>query len=207
MPPFAGALLAAVHLKDTVDAMMGVLDAGESVNVQDVSTPLTNGVLLDLYRCALASKESVGPRLVALLHGLGYIAVADRLAERKWVCAAKRTYDMCVTKKAKFPKGVKKFEFLARVRADCSQSKRTENSHGGTAEDPEVIAEPLDATTGEPETQVCLFLVYLCVQSVDIFCSFRWTLLTLGSQVWLTIRYNMLLIWFVPSSCANLVSV
>ena len=206
MPPFAGALLAAVHLKDTVDAMMGVLDAGESVNVQDVLTPLTNGVLLDLYRCALAGNESVGPRLVALLHSLGYIAVADRLAERKWVCAAKRTYDMCVTKKAKFPKGVKMFEFLACVRADCSQSKRTEKSHGGTAEDPEVIAEPLDATTGEPETQVACFSCIPVYNQLISSAHFRWTLSTLGSQVWLTIRYNMLLIWFVPSSCANLVS-
>ena len=121
-------------------------------------------MLLDLYRCALASKDSVGPRLVALLHGLGYIDVADRFAERRWVCAAKRTYDMCVTKNAKLPKGVKKFEFLARVRADCSQSKRTDISHGGTAEDPGVIAEPSDATTGEPGTQqVCLFPPLSCV--------------------------------------------
>ena len=53
MPPFAGALLAAVHLKDTVDAMMGVLDAREFVNVQDVSTPLTN----DNIRCDVVARH------------------------------------------------------------------------------------------------------------------------------------------------------
>ena len=115
MAPWAGTFLAKVHLKDIVLSMMDVLNSEGSLIAQDVATPLTNAVLLDLYMCALSSNKSTPGTLVSLLAGLGYISDTSPSTASTWYTAGKKLHSQCVSKRVKMPKGVKKDQLLSRL--------------------------------------------------------------------------------------------
>lgn len=121
MAPWAGHHLVHAGMKDTVDIIVHALNVDGHTTPQKPSQPLTNSILLDLYLCAKHDKQhrSIPTRLVQLLHALGYVDCTT--CEKKWLKAATDIHGMCVSKKARLPKGVSKAEYLARVRADCFQ--------------------------------------------------------------------------------------
>ena len=73
MAPSSGRYLAQADLLGTVEHMQRDLDGGIQPTVMKPIVPLTNGILLDLYRFSKLA-ESAGRRVVDLLHALGYEA-------------------------------------------------------------------------------------------------------------------------------------
>ena len=73
MAPSSGRYLAEVDLLSTVEHIQCELDGGSQPTVMNPTVPLTNGMLLDLYRFSKLA-ESAGRRVVDLLHALGYEA-------------------------------------------------------------------------------------------------------------------------------------
>jgi hypothetical protein len=122
MAPSRGECLAELGLQSTVDAMVITLNDGDAITAQDAPHSLTNGVLLDLFRCAKSDTQLVGGlmvRLVALLKGLGFIQTSNVDAQKKWGKAATLLYAQIVSKEKKLPRGVNKQDYLARVLNDA----------------------------------------------------------------------------------------
>lgn len=83
MAPLIDRHLAQAGLADAVASLVLTLDNASIWTVMDPVVPLTNGMLLDLFRQAKHA-DARGRRLAQLLHGLGYIDFVDKEAEKKW---------------------------------------------------------------------------------------------------------------------------
>ena len=124
MAPSSGRYLAQADLLGTVEHMQRDLDGGIQPTVMKPTVPLTNGMLLDLYRLAKLAK-SAGRRIVELLQSLGYEATTtcpkDR--EKMWCRHGGKLIQMS---QKNLQKG-KLAKHLAMVRNDCIQPDRMQS--------------------------------------------------------------------------------
>jgi hypothetical protein len=122
MPPSPFLLQASLH--DTVRVLSDALNAELTPPECCPSPPLTNGILLDLYRTSKKDPDrtvSVPQRLVELLHYLGYIPAVGAAAEKKWYRAGSSMFDALVTKNLSKFGGVPKRQYLEQVREPSPQ--------------------------------------------------------------------------------------
>lgn len=122
MPPFVHLLKANLH--DVVCALSNALNAELGVPDCPPSPPLTNGILLDLFRTSKADQDravSLPQRLVELLHCLGYIPAVGLTAEKKWFRASSSMYEALVVKNLRKFGGVSKRVYLDTVREPSTE--------------------------------------------------------------------------------------
>lgn len=153
MAPGVGRFLADAGLAGTVTSMNEAFDGNNNVTAMEPTVPLTNGILLDLFRIARKS-ASTPRRLVDLLHSLGYIAATDPVEQKKWDYTSSRLHSQAArnTKKKALAKR------LLQVRDDCIQP-------GNIGDGPvsNCVRAPNDPVASHSVSLAILRLVCLCM--------------------------------------------
>jgi hypothetical protein len=115
-----GSHLLAAGINDTVRALSHALNAKLGFHrCPAPSVPLTNGIVLDLYRCSKEDRDStvsLPQRLVELLYHLGYIQSVDREAQKKWNTAGSRMHKAFCVRNSRKLGGLAKDAYLAQIR-------------------------------------------------------------------------------------------
>ena len=157
MAPGVGRFLADAGLAGTVTSMNEAFDGNYNVTAMEPTVPLTNGILLDLFRIARKS-ASTPRRLVGLLHSLGYIAATDPVEQKKWDYTSSRLHAQAArnTKKKALAKR------LLQVRNDCIQPGSIGDGPGSNC-----VRAPNDPAASHSVSLAVLRLVCLCMLFVS----------------------------------------
>jgi hypothetical protein len=141
----SGCYLSLAGLTLRFQGLIKALNQGIIPDTHHALRPLTNGLLLDLYRVVRADKSrtvGIPQRLVDILLCLGYLpGSVNSLQLRKcFEKAGSRLYDTFDTKRLKKYGGTEAQVYLSRVRTDCTQPAGVNTSTNQATTDP--TAEP-----------------------------------------------------------------